>query len=72
MTDLLRAERIKTADDLINATECYKHWNTQLMICANDKERACAQAAVDHFKAEVIRLGDRLLQFAAAPKVGVA
>lgn len=68
-TDLLQVERLKTANELIHASACYQHLKATLSKCENDEERARVQAGVDHFREEVVRLGERMLQLAASVRV---
>lgn len=67
MNDLLLIERAKTADELTHAAWCVQHLeNTVLPTCKDERERANVQFAIDNFKEEVRRLGERILQLAAS------
>lgn len=65
MDDLLRAERIKTADEVINAAQCVTSLRNALPTCADDDERRRVEAGVRHFEGEVRRLGERMLRLEA-------
>lgn len=67
MSDLLLIERAKTAEQLMHAAQCVQHLESKVMpTCEDDRERARVQFAIDNFKDEVRRLGDRMLQLAGS------
>ena len=70
MNDLLLIERAKTVEDLLHAAQCVHHLETMVLPkCIDDRGRANVQFAIDNFKEEVRRLGERMLQLSAAPHV---
>ena len=67
MTDtMLLAEKLKTILELENAARCVVSLTNALPRCENEDERLRVATGIDHFKADVQRYGDRLLQLAVS------
>lgn len=73
MNDLLLIERAKTADELTHAAWCVQHLETKVLpTCKDERSRARVQFAIDNFREEVRRLGERMLQLALAVRSGIS
>ncbi len=66
MDPMILAERLKTIDALHNAATCVANLQLALPTCADDDERTRINAGIDHFKGELKRCGERLLQLSAS------
>jgi hypothetical protein len=63
---LLWGERVRVADELVYKTNLYARVLKAFDACKTDEERSSVQRVLDEGKADIERLGDRLLQLAAA------
>lgn len=69
MTDLLHAEKLKTADALIHACLCVSSLQKALPTCKTPTERRRVTRALNRYKRDVMRLGERVLQLEATVRL---
>ena len=66
MDTMILAERLKTVANLQIAAQCCAALEQALPTCENEDERLRVVTGIEHFKADVQRHGDRLLQLAVS------
>lgn len=66
MDEMMLVERLKTADALVHACLCVSSLQKVLPTCKTPAERRRITKALNQYKRDTKRLGDRMLQLAVS------